>query len=124
MASKKVDKHAKPAKQGDKFTRYLVIGMIAMNPVSRIDADTAVYRDGSWLLHSTVTKNFLTPAGLTPKTAPTMTLDLNLKIEDLQVLDIDADNMSIRTLNEYAENLKQGGYQAYRYLTLMHTKIS
>ena len=96
----------------------------AMNPVSRIDADTAVYRDGSWLLHSTVTKNFLTPAGLTPKTAPTMTLDLNLKIEDLQVLDIDADNMSIRTLNEYAENLKQGGYQAYRYLTLMHTKIA
>ena len=96
----------------------------AMNPVSRIDADTAVFQDGRWLLHSTVMKNFLTPAGYTPKTSPTMVLDLNLKVEYLQVLDIDADNMSIRTLNEYAENLKQGGYQAYRYLTLMHTKIA
>jgi lipopolysaccharide export system permease protein len=53
-----------------------------------------------------------------------MELDLNLKVEDLQVLDSDADNMSIRTLNEYAENLKRGGYQAYRYLTLLHTKIA
>jgi lipopolysaccharide export system permease protein len=96
----------------------------AMNPVSRIDADTAVNTGGRWLLHNTVQKSFQTSAGYVPKSAQTMDLDLNLKIEDLQVLDSDADNMSIRTLNEYAENLKRGGYQAYRYLTLMHTKIA
>ncbi len=96
----------------------------AMNPVSRIDAVSAVYREGGWLLNSATTRNFQTPAGYAPRHAQTMPLDLNLKIEDLKVLESDADNMSIRTLKEYAENLKRGGYQAYRYLTLMHTKIA
>ncbi|MDD2541778.1 MAG: LPS export ABC transporter permease LptG [Desulfuromonadaceae bacterium] len=95
-----------------------------MNPVSRIDADSAVYREGHWLLKSTALRNFTSVTGYAPHLAQTMNVDLNLKIEDLQVLDKDADNMSIRTLKEYAENLRRGGYQAYRYLTLMHTKIA
>jgi lipopolysaccharide export system permease protein len=96
----------------------------SMNPVSRVDADTAVYRDGQWMLNSTTSRSFRTPAGYVPQIAQTLPLDLNLKVEDLRVLDTDADNMSIRTLKEYADNLKRGGYQAYRYLTLMHTKIA
>ena len=96
----------------------------SMNPVSRVDAGTAVYREGRWLLNSPVQKNFQTAAGYATRSAQTMELDLNLKIEDLKVLDKDADNMSIRTLKEYAENLERGGYHAYRYLTLMHTKIA
>lgn len=96
----------------------------SMNPVSRIDADTALYREGRWILNSTEQKNFQTPVGYAPKSAKSMELDLNLKIEDLQVLDNDADNMSIRALKEYAENLRRGGYQSYRYLTLMHSKIA
>jgi lipopolysaccharide export system permease protein len=95
-----------------------------MNPVSRIDADTAIYQEGQWRLYSSTEKIFLTPVGFETKSAPTMAVDLNLKIEDLQVLDRDADNMSIRVLKEYAENLKRGGYQAYRYYTLMHAKIA
>ena len=94
-----------------------------MNPVSRIDADTAVYRDGVWTLKSAVVKNFQS-SGYVASPAKTMTIDLNLKTEELQVLDGDADNMSIRELYDYAENLRRGGYQAYRYLTLMHTKIA
>lgn len=96
----------------------------SMNPLSRIDADTAVYQEGRWVLNSTTERNFQTAAGYVPKHEKTVVFDLNLKVEDLQVLDSDADNMSIRTLREYAENLRMGGYQAYRYLTLMHTKIA
>jgi lipopolysaccharide export system permease protein len=95
-----------------------------MNPLSRVDADFAVYQDGQWLLSSAVQKNFLSPVGFESKVAPQMISTLNLKVEDLQVLDRDADNMSILVLKEYAENLKRGGYQAYRYYTLMHTKIA
>ncbi|MFZ4855465.1 MAG: LPS export ABC transporter permease LptG [Desulfuromonadaceae bacterium] len=95
-----------------------------MNPVSRVDADTAVYQDGQWLLSSAVEKKFLTPVGFETKSVPKLTFDLNLKIEDLQVLDRDADNMSLRVLKEYAENLERGGYKAFRYYTLMHTKIA
>lgn len=96
----------------------------AMNPVSRVDAVSAVFRDGRWVLNSTTERNFQSAAGYMPKHEKTMTSDINLKVEDLQVLDSDADNMSIRSLKEYAENLRLGGYQAYRYLTLMHTKIA
>ena len=95
-----------------------------MNPVGRIDADTAVFQKGGWMLSSAVLKNFLTPVGFETKSVPKMPVDLNLKIEDLQLLDQDADNMSFLVLKEYAENLKRGGYQAYRYYTLMHTKMA
>lgn len=95
-----------------------------MNPVSRIDADTAVYHEGRWILNSTNTRSFQTVAGYAPQAAQKISLDLNLKVDDLKVLDKDADNMSIFTLKEYAENLRRGGYQAHRYLTLMHTKIA
>jgi len=95
-----------------------------MNPVSRIDADTAVYQEGQWMVPSAVQKNFIAPVGFEAKPVPKMAVDLKLKIEDLQVLDRDADNMSLLVLKEYADNLKRGGYQAYRYYTLMHTKIA
>ena len=95
-----------------------------MNPVSRIDADKALYKEGQWILNSALQKNFLTPVGFETKSVAMTAVDLKLKIEDLQVLDRDADNMSILVLKEYAENLKRGGYQAYRYYTLMHTKIA
>ncbi len=96
----------------------------SMNPVSRIDAESAVYSDGHWVLNSATQKNFLSVSGFEPHAVPSMRLDLNLKIEDLKILDVDADNLSIRTLKEYAENLKRGGYRAYRFLTMMHTKIA
>jgi lipopolysaccharide export system permease protein len=95
-----------------------------MNPVSRINAATALYREGRWTLNSTTLRNFQSAAGYAPHSAQTMMLDLNLKIEDLQILEKDADNLSIRKLWEYAENLRRGGYQSYRYLTLMHAKIA
>lgn len=94
-----------------------------VNPTGRIDVDTAVYRDGTWQLSNAIEKSFAA-SGFEARPARVMQLGLGLKVEDLQVLDSDADNMSIRTLREYAESLKRGGYQAYRYLTLMHTKIA
>ena len=53
-----------------------------------------------------------------------MDIALNLKVDDLKVLDNNADNLSYRKLKEYADNLRRGGYQAFRYLTMMHTKFS
>jgi lipopolysaccharide export system permease protein len=96
----------------------------AMNPISRIDAETAILLEGRWQLNNATSRGFLNAVDYAPRTVKAMPLDLRLKVEDLQVLDIDADNMSIRTLKEYAENLRRGGYHAYRYLTLMHTKIA
>jgi lipopolysaccharide export system permease protein len=95
-----------------------------MSPASRIDAATARFSNGHWNLLNAVTKEFTSAGGYNSRTAATMDIDLKLKVEHLRVLDSDADNMSFLTLKSYADNLKNGGYQAYRYLTLMHSKLA
>jgi lipopolysaccharide export system permease protein len=96
----------------------------SMNPLGRIDAESAEFRNDGWTLKNAVIKNFHTNAGFTMQAVPAMDIALNLKIDDLKVLDNNADNLSYRKLKEYADNLRRGGYQAYRYLTMMHTKLS
>ncbi len=96
----------------------------AMNPLSRIDAEEAVFTDNHWLLKHTVLKDFSRPHDYSATKSEEMEIALNLKIDDLRVLNNNADNLSFRKLKEYAENLRSGGYQAYRYETMMHTKFS
>ena len=96
----------------------------SMSPVSRTDADTAEFGDDHWILQKPVIKTFNTGPGLVTRTMPSVAVELNLKIDDLRVLDKNADNMSYIKLKEYSENLKRGGYEAYRYITLMHAKLS
>lgn len=95
-----------------------------MNPVSRIDAEFAQERNGRWLLIKPVEKDFSAGQGFLAHGAPSMELSLNLKVDDLRVLDNNADNMSYRKLKEYADSLRRGGFQAYRYLIMMHGKLS
>ena len=96
----------------------------ALNPIGRIDADTAVYNDNGWLLHKATSRSFIYTDGYVPVFNKTAPIELALKVADLQVLENDADNLSILALKEYAENLKKGGFKAYRDITLMHTKIA
>jgi len=53
-----------------------------------------------------------------------LSIPLALKVDDLRVLDNNADNLSFRQLREYARSLERGGYAADRYLTMMHAKIA
>ncbi len=95
-----------------------------MIPLSRIDAETAKYQNGRWTLIHPVLKDFRQSSGYEAKTAQTMDINLNLKLDDLRVLDNNADNLSFKKLRAYAENLQNGGYKAYRYLTMMHAKLA
>jgi lipopolysaccharide export system permease protein len=95
-----------------------------MNPTSRIDAESAEFRDGRWTLKRLVIMDFSQGQRYAVRQVQTMEVPLNLKLDDLRVLDNNADNLSFRKLKEYAENLQNGGYQAFRYLTMMHTKLS
>jgi len=96
----------------------------SMNPLGRIDADSAEYRSGGWTLKNAVLKDFHKEAGIPMRRVPAMAIALNLKVDDLKVLDNNADNLSYRKLKEYADNLRRGGYQAFRYQTMMHNKLS
>jgi lipopolysaccharide export system permease protein len=97
----------------------------SMNPLGRIDAESAEYvNSGVWTLKKGVQKDFNAGTGIALRKVPDMAIALNLKIDDLKVLDNNADNLSFRKLKEYADNLRRGGYQAFRYQTMMHSKLS
>jgi len=96
----------------------------SMNPLARIDAESAEFKNGGWTLKNVRTKEFNAGGGFGAKAVPEMVLALNLKVDDLKVLDNNADNLSFRKLKEYADNLRRGGYHAFRYQTMMHTKLS
>lgn len=96
----------------------------SMNPTSRMDAESAEFRDGRWTLKGVVNKDFSQGHGFVASQAQTMDVALNLKLDDLRVLDNNADNLSFKKLREYADNLRSGGYPAFRYMTMMHTKLS
>jgi lipopolysaccharide export system permease protein len=97
----------------------------SMNPLGRIDAESAEYvTSGVWTLKNAVNKDFNTKSGFAERTVPAMAIALNLRVDDLKVLDNNADNLSFRKLKEYSDNLRRGGYHAFRYTTMMHSKLS
>jgi len=96
----------------------------SLNPVSRIDADLAEFKDDRWTLIQLEVKDFRKDVGYQSSTVPSMEIAIKLKVDDLKVLDNNADNLSYSKLREYADNLKRGGYQAFRHLTMMHAKLS
>lgn len=96
----------------------------SMNPLGRIDAESAVFSNNVWTMKNAVQKDFTAGGGMTMRRVPETEIALNLKVDDLKVLDNNADNLSYRKLKEYADNLRRGGYQAFRYQTMMHTKLS
>jgi lipopolysaccharide export system permease protein len=89
-----------------------------------MDAESAQFRNGRWVAVEPVIKEFGQGQPPVIKKVLFMELELDLKVDDLRILDNNADNLSYRKLKEYADNLQSGGYQAFRYLTMMHTKIS
>ncbi len=96
----------------------------AMNPLGRIDAQSAEFKDDRWVLKQAVVKDFNGGHGFSLKNVPSMDIALKLRIDDLKVLDNNADNLSFSKLKEYADNLRSSGYQAFRYMTMMHAKLS
>lgn len=96
----------------------------SLNPVSRIDADRAECNDGRWTLMQVNVKDFTKGSGYRSTVVPSMEIAIKLKVDDLKLLDNNADNLSYARLREYADNLRRGGYQAYKPLTMMHAKLS
>ncbi|MBI1922026.1 MAG: LPS export ABC transporter permease LptG [Geobacter sp.] len=92
-------------------------------PLSRIDAKSAEWHNGQWLLREATTLDF---SGGTPrsKLSPQLPVKLGLKVADLKVVDKYADNMGFLQLKRYCEKLQKGGYDAGRYRALMHAKLS
>jgi lipopolysaccharide export system permease protein len=94
-----------------------------MEPVRRLDAERAVYGQTGWQLEQVKIRPFGNGTRQVQQ-VQRLPLELNLKVEDLRILDNKADNLSFRELREYATSLQSGGYKADRYLTMMHAKLA
>jgi lipopolysaccharide export system permease protein len=67
----------------------------SLNPVSRIDADHAESKNDRWTLKQAEVKDFSKDAGYRSSFLPSMEIAIKLKVDDLKVLDNNADNLSI-----------------------------
>jgi len=93
-----------------------------MQPIRRMDAEQAIHGTAGWELLKVRTRTFAGRGGVVA--LPRLAVPLTLKVDDLRILDNNADNFSFRKLREYAISLEKGGYPAGRYRTMMHAKLA
>jgi lipopolysaccharide export system permease protein len=95
-----------------------------MQPTERTEAEKCVWNGRSWILENVVSR-FITEKNMTATTRnKVVPVSLELRLDDLKVLDKHADTIGFFALGRYCENLKRSGYDATRYLAQMHSKLS
>lgn len=95
-----------------------------MRPLRRIDAAKGSIDDNGWLFREVTIRDFADGNVTATKTVAELPVQLQLKPADLKVLEKYADNMGFIALRRYCEKLQSGGYDATRYLTQMHSRLS
>lgn len=93
-----------------------------MQPLKRYDAEQAVHVEGGWELQQVQVRSFV--GQITVSNATRLVLPIMLKVDDLRILDNNADNLSFAKLHDYATSLEKGGYPASRFRTMMHSKLA
>lgn len=95
-----------------------------MHPQQRIEAEQGMLTGSGWQLKKVVMRYFVDGNVARTIVAPQMPVALQLKPDDLKVLEKYADNMGFIDLRSYCAKLEKGGYDATRYLAQMHSRIS
>lgn len=95
----------------------------SLKPISRRDAPTAIPADSGWQLNK-VTKRVFGTSPAETTTLPTEYMKIDLALADLKVAAKTAENMGFTALARYCRSISSSGYDATRYLTMLHAKIS
>ena len=93
-------------------------------PTRRIEAEQAVFANGRWVLREALIREIAGGATVEAQKRDEVPIDLALQVDDLKVLGKYADNMGFFDLKEYCAKLERGGYDATRYRTQMHSRLS
>ncbi len=93
-------------------------------PSQRTEAERCVWNGNSWILKHAVTRQIGGGNILSTTEKPETPISLSLRLNDLKVLDKNADTIGFFKLRRYCENLKKSGYDPTRYLAQMHSKVS
>jgi lipopolysaccharide export system permease protein len=95
-----------------------------MKPVQRIDADTGKFTKSGWLLNGVVIRNIGAGNAVHTEKRQELPITLQLGLNDLKVLEKEADTMGFFALIRYCDRLSKGGYDQTRYLAKLHSRIS
>jgi lipopolysaccharide export system permease protein len=95
-----------------------------MQPTERIEAEKCFWNGRSWILENTVSRFFSEDNMAATIRQQLVPVSLDLRLDDLKVLDKHADTIGFFALRRYCENLEKSGYDPTRYLAQMYSKIS
>lgn len=96
----------------------------AMRPIVRLDAAQAIRKSNGWLLEQVVQRRYSSGNLLTTSKLSDKPISLQLSVADLKVVGKQAENMGFFELRKYCRKLSRAGYDATRYLTLLHAKLA
>ncbi len=95
-----------------------------LKPVSRIDAGSGTPVQGGWLLSGVTKTNFSPTGAINSTSSDSLLVRLDIVADDLKVVTRAAEEMGFTALRRYCKTISENGYDATRYLTLLHSKIS
>ncbi|WP_136524771.1 LPS export ABC transporter permease LptG [Geomonas ferrireducens] len=93
-------------------------------PLRRTDGASGQLGPKGWVLNDVVTRDIVAGEVVHTGKIPQLVVPLKLKPADLKVLGKYSDSMTLRELNRYCKKIQAGGYDATRYITQFHSRIS
>lgn len=95
-----------------------------VRPISRTDAASATPVQGGWQLSDVTRRHFSESGEVDSINSETLFTRLDLVAADLKVVAKSAEDMGFTALRRYCMTISENGYDATRYQTLLHSKIS
>lgn len=95
-----------------------------MRPAVRIDAVKGSPITNGWRLSGVRKMEFSQSGAVHSSTSGSLFVKLDLVAADLKVVAKAAEEMGFTALRQYIRNISENGYDATRYQTLLHSKIS
>ncbi|MGW8324034.1 MAG: LptF/LptG family permease, partial [Thermodesulfobacteriota bacterium] len=92
--------------------------------LERIDARTAVYRDGSWVLSDGTVRTFAEDGRISTLPFKEQRIETPESPEDLSQYRENPDTMDFRTLRQYIRKLERSGFDAASYMVDLWAKTS
>ncbi len=92
--------------------------------VQRVDARSARWKEGKWILSDASVTDFAQGGVPIRKIYPELPLTLKETPQDFLIAEKNPQEMNYRELREYVEKIERDGYNASKYRTAMHACIS
>ncbi len=95
-----------------------------IRPTARVDAVKGSPADGGWLFSGVRKTEFTDSGEIISNNRESLFVNLDLTDSDLKVVAKSAEDMGFTALRQYCKTIRENGYDATRYETLLYSKVS